>query len=337
MTARRVRPALLVVGAILAGSSIRGGDAATADPTALVERVERLERELDRAQREASVERGARLFARACAACHGRNGRGDGPAASDLHPPPRDLSARQIRFRTTATGQAPRPEDLQRTLRNGLPGTAMPAFGDLFSDREVAELIGFIDSLRPDAGPGTTLPQPLTIPTVAPAGSSTLEEGRSLYLLLGCWRCHGVNGAGRGPSAATLTDDDGRPIRTTDLRHDPFKGGRDAQAVVRTLLTGLNGSPMPDYGEAMLIGADGDPGDLPTTEQLGDGDAAALERFFGASPTRKALDAMTQDERTELRDRRLSALAHYVLSLDRRRGAGHWLLRAQPEREARRP
>ena len=90
------------------------------------------------------------------------------------------------------------------------------------------------------------------------ASASTLDEGRSLYLLLGCWRCHGVNGAGRGPSAATLTDDDERPIRSTDLRHDPFKGGRDTQAVVRTLLTGLNGSPMPAYGGAMLIAADDD-------------------------------------------------------------------------------
>ena len=52
-------------------------------------------------------ERGARLFARTCAACHGRQGRGDGPAAADLDPRPRDLSARQIRFRTTPSGHAP--------------------------------------------------------------------------------------------------------------------------------------------------------------------------------------------------------------------------------------
>jgi mono/diheme cytochrome c family protein len=35
---------------------------------------------------------GQRLFVRFCAACHGVNGAGDGPAAPALHPPPADLT-----------------------------------------------------------------------------------------------------------------------------------------------------------------------------------------------------------------------------------------------------
>jgi mono/diheme cytochrome c family protein len=35
---------------------------------------------------------GQRLFARFCAACHGVNGHGDGPAAPALQPPPADLT-----------------------------------------------------------------------------------------------------------------------------------------------------------------------------------------------------------------------------------------------------
>jgi mono/diheme cytochrome c family protein len=37
---------------------------------------------------EASLERGARLYATNCASCHGEGGMGDGPAASALDPAP---------------------------------------------------------------------------------------------------------------------------------------------------------------------------------------------------------------------------------------------------------
>lgn len=40
----------------------------------------------------AAEEPGAILYQRYCAACHGRTGRGDGPAASALTPPPTDLT-----------------------------------------------------------------------------------------------------------------------------------------------------------------------------------------------------------------------------------------------------
>ena len=227
--------------------------------------------------------------------------------------------------------------DLARTIRNGLPGTAMPAYRDLFSDGEVADLISYIYSLRPDTAGGEPLPEPMTIPTVDAAGDPTLEDGRSLYLMLGCWRCHGMNGAGDGPSAATLTDDEERRIHSTDLRFDPFKGGRTPHDVVRALLTGLNGSPMPAYGDAMLIASDDETGDLPADTDLDEGDGAAIARFLQESPSRSALGSMDDAERNALRDRRLAALAHYVLSLDRRRGAGYWLFRAEPEREGRSP
>jgi mono/diheme cytochrome c family protein len=36
--------------------------------------------------------KGKASFAQMCAACHGPNGKGDGPAAASLNPKPRDLS-----------------------------------------------------------------------------------------------------------------------------------------------------------------------------------------------------------------------------------------------------
>ncbi len=298
----------------------------------LGERVERLERELERLRSDDTVERGARLFAGACAACHGSDGRGDGPGAADLDPAPRDLSTLQIRFRTTPSGEPPRPEDLKRTIREGLPGTSMPAFGRLFSEREITALTRFIESLR--GGEGAV--GPVAVPELAPSTRERLREGRAVYLAVGCWRCHGVEGGGNGPSAPFLTDENDRPIRVPDFRYHPFKGGRDAVALARALITGLNGSPMPAYGEVLLIVRD-EPVDLPPEEQLDPDDHDALALLQQKSPTRARLEAMAESERAEQREARLTALVHYVLSLDRRRGAGYWLLRERPEREARRP
>jgi mono/diheme cytochrome c family protein len=41
---------------------------------------------------DAAVSEGQRVFVRHCNACHGVDGRGDGPAASALQPPPADLT-----------------------------------------------------------------------------------------------------------------------------------------------------------------------------------------------------------------------------------------------------
>jgi mono/diheme cytochrome c family protein len=40
----------------------------------------------------ATIERGARVYAQACASCHGRSGKGDGPTGRRLVPPPGDLA-----------------------------------------------------------------------------------------------------------------------------------------------------------------------------------------------------------------------------------------------------
>jgi len=309
---------------------------ATPSPPSVDERVAKLEAELGRARQDEAARRGAKLFGQACAACHGRDATGDGPGAADLDPRPRDLTARQFRFRTTPNGAHPRPEDLARTIRSGLPGTSMPAFGGLFSDEQVADLIAFVNS-KHDLESAGGIPDALALAPVPEATPESVREGHAIYLLAGCWRCHGVRGDGRGPSAKGLTDDAGHRIRPTDFRYAPFKGGRDAASVVRTLRTGLNGTPMPSYDAAMLIARE-DTGDTASLEGRLDADAEATIRgFLDASPARAELEGWPDERVAALRDRRMASLAHYVLSLDRRHGFFYRLLRQEPEREARKP
>src|SRR5262249_56949323 len=102
---------------------------------------------------------------------------------------------------------------------------------------------------RSEAGP----PQEVAVPAVPPASPSSIHEGQNIFRIMECWACHGLDGSGHGTSAEGLVNEVGQTITPTDFRYAPLKGGREPADVVRTLLTGLNGTPMPSYGEAMLF------------------------------------------------------------------------------------
>ena len=83
------------------------------------------------------VERG--LYRKHCVQCHGTTGDGMGPSSALLAPYPRDFRRGSFKFKSTAIGKKPTHADLVRTLENGLPGTAMPAFGTLNRSKEFSE------------------------------------------------------------------------------------------------------------------------------------------------------------------------------------------------------
>lgn len=76
-------------------------------------------------------------------------------------------------------------------------------------------------------------------------------KGREVYEKAGCGECHGRTGRGDGPSAGQLKDEWGNPIRPADLTRRPFKGGSTPRDLFRTLITGLGGTPMPSYRDAL--------------------------------------------------------------------------------------
>ena len=81
------------------------------------------------------------LFRRHCAHCHGVTGDGMGPTARFLNPYPRDYRPGMYKFKSTKSTQKPSKADLLRTLRKGIPGTAMPSFRVLPED----ELLALVD------------------------------------------------------------------------------------------------------------------------------------------------------------------------------------------------
>jgi mono/diheme cytochrome c family protein len=71
------------------------------------------------------------LFRRHCASCHGIGGDATGPAAAALDPYPRDFRDGVFKWSSTSAGRKPLADGLRRTLRRGVPGTAMPSFAKL--------------------------------------------------------------------------------------------------------------------------------------------------------------------------------------------------------------
>jgi mono/diheme cytochrome c family protein len=95
---------------------------------------------------QVSLVRGSKLYRQFCLHCHGLSGNGRGPTALWVQPHPRDY--RQGIFKYTSSAQSagvrkPRREDLLRTLRHGLPGTAMPPF-DLLEDQDQQDLVSYV-------------------------------------------------------------------------------------------------------------------------------------------------------------------------------------------------
>jgi mono/diheme cytochrome c family protein len=139
---------LCVVGGVAGGASVASGyRLSLASATPLVNPVE---------PTAESIARGQLVYAQNCLVCHGAQGRGDGPAARALRPPPADLRVHMAAGHTDA--------QLYDWVTNGVAGTAMPAWKHTLSELDRWNVINYIRTLAgaestaaatPAAGAGT--------------------------------------------------------------------------------------------------------------------------------------------------------------------------------------
>jgi copper transport protein len=87
--------------------------------------------------------RGREIYQQSCAQCHGIAGRGDGPLAAGLRPPPVDLTV-HVPLHNDQT--------LAGWISNGIPRTSMPAFGSQFSSEEIQAVINYLRDLAQQSG-----------------------------------------------------------------------------------------------------------------------------------------------------------------------------------------
>ncbi|HEY7540149.1 MAG TPA: c-type cytochrome, partial [Methylomirabilota bacterium] len=186
---------------------------------------------------------GERVFRDNCAVCHGAGGDGEGMAAHHFKTRPRDLTKGRFKFRSTASGQVPTDADLARTIVQGIPSTGMVPQNHL-SEGEVQAVIAFVKSLSPRFA-ATPSPRVVAIPAPPPATPDAIARGVRAYVKGECAECHGKEARGDGPSAKDLS------IKPSDLTRRPLKSGPTSRDLVRTLLTGLDGTPMPSYYQVL--------------------------------------------------------------------------------------
>jgi len=187
-------------------------------------------------------------YRRYCVGCHGELGDGNGENFPWVDPKPRDFQLGIFKCRSTPTGTLPTDEDLFDTIARGLDRSNMPQWST-FTRQERADLVAWVKHFSPrwvNEKPGT----PIQIPPEPEITAERIKAGRNVYARVQCWKCHGVLGQANGPSAATLTDDLGRPIAAFNFTEGSRpKCGDTDRDIYRIFMTGLDGTPMPSFAD----------------------------------------------------------------------------------------
>jgi len=198
-------------------------------------------------------------YQRHCAGCHGEAGDGRGASGIGLSPPPRDFTRGAFKFAAVPAGSLPRDEDLARTIRRGLAGTAMPAWS--LGERELDAVVQYLKTLSPRwrretppaLGEVATAPDPWRDD---PAGAA--REGERVYHREAlCATCHPAytDDAPTRPEprapVAHLEAAYGTWVLSPDFRRHPMRAGRSVDDLHRAIAFGLGGTPMPTWQGAL--------------------------------------------------------------------------------------
>jgi mono/diheme cytochrome c family protein len=193
---------------------------------------------------------GRQLYYRYCWGCHGFRGDGNGENGPYLNILPRNFVAATFKCRSTPTGTLPLDQDLYNSLERGLNNSNMPSWITLTGQNR-ADLIAFIKTFSPrwqteKAG------DPINVPAEPTLSLASIKHGQELFQKLECWKCHGQEGRGDGPSASTLTDSNDQPIRPYNFAAGSrFKCGVTNRDLYKIFITGLDGTPMPSFADVI--------------------------------------------------------------------------------------
>jgi mono/diheme cytochrome c family protein len=176
----------------------------------------------------ADASRGRQIYARTCSVCHGDRGTGSMWASANLRPAPRDFSSPEAHAELSRVR-------MMASVTGGRPGTAMAAYGNRFSQEEIAAVVDYIRAsvMRIDASAGisgthargASVPEAPAKANAAPSVAAAAPRaaapapvkadmklplpsglhgdagaGRKFYDA-NCATCHGVKGDGQGPRA----------------------------------------------------------------------------------------------------------------------------------------
>ncbi len=193
---------------------------------------------------------GKQLYFRYCWGCHGVRGDGNGENAPYLNIMPRNFVAATFKCRSTPTGTLPTDDDLANSIERGLVNSNMPSWSAL-TDQQRADLVAFIKTFSPrwnSEKPG----DPIHVPAEPAVNLEGVKHGKEIFTKQECWKCHGTEGRGDGPSASSLTDNSNLPIRPFDFESGArFKCGTSNDDLYKIFMTGVDGTPMPSFADVL--------------------------------------------------------------------------------------
>ncbi|MES9823560.1 MAG: c-type cytochrome [Candidatus Thiodiazotropha endolucinida] len=225
---------------------------------------------------------GKELYKHRCVVCHGETGAGDGIAADLMYPKPRDFSLGLFKYKRSPGTLLPRDEDLFKSIKQGLPGTAMPGWGikgrELLTDEQIHSLIPVIkgfditqawppedaeeDDFDDDGFYTKSDFQKITeiepLDGQVPYSEESVAKGKEAFIK-SCKECHGVEGRGNITSGKKLEDDWGNRIWPRDLTKPwtwratqsfaSTENERDetVKEIYTRLSIGIPGTPMPAH------------------------------------------------------------------------------------------
>ena len=169
-----------------------------------------------------------------CARCHGEKGDGRGPTADNLVPRPREFDNAKF-FNWLPEARA------HKAIRDGVPGTAMPPFGEILSQEQAQALFAWIraEFIRSER-PARTKPRKLPEANPVAWTPESAERGRVIFEAR-CYGCHGRFADGRGPNASEMLP------RPRNLKNHAFMSQLDDVRLFESITYGIVGTGMPPW------------------------------------------------------------------------------------------
>ncbi|MFQ5960822.1 MAG: c-type cytochrome [Candidatus Methylomirabilales bacterium] len=174
---------------------------------------------------QGAIERGKEVYETFCWSCHGRYGRGDGPAAQYLATPPADFTNPAV-----LGGRSNQQIVTSLIQRKGSPDTAhmpMTTVTETVKEDALRDAIAYIRTLT------------------VPGKHVSVLAGKDIYETF-CSVCHGSQGDGRGPAAKNLS------VKPRDFTSKDFVIEGREEEIYRIIFMGAtrasHGSPlMPEW------------------------------------------------------------------------------------------
>ncbi|MEE8483585.1 MAG: c-type cytochrome [Nitrospinota bacterium] len=193
-----------------------------------------------------NAENGAKLYMKKCWWCHGKEGEADGPGAKFMRPPPRDFSMGVYKYKTSVhTTEIVREEDMFTMIKEGMPGTSMPSWKEIFKDEEIRDLVAHVKTLTDIFEEGGN---PAQIGYGAKIASSpeSIQKGRKAFEDAKCYECHGQ--AGKGDTMKKLKEDDGAIVWPRNFTKPwTFRAGWTPEAIFSRVTNGIPNTPMTSF------------------------------------------------------------------------------------------